>query len=552
MVNADLLWYDRSANLDLFWPGGPRLHGLSAEVHLQGRVVSLPGDEPHCQIGTDRATWYVAAHGLQVAWRWQSAARPSAAPTADSGDRSTRPPKYPGLPIADGWDVWLEVTNTSRRTIRLEAVEPLRVLVCDLRTPIAPVFYQHGWSSGTPTFSRHPSGNHYVHPGTSEYGTFHQPHVGFGDANEFISESVTVIKSPAASMLVGFVTGADQLTSIRMDEPQLVTRCWLDGADLKPGRTVWSERLWLKAGNNPLALLEAWAERVGQEMNARLERRPPTGWCTWYQFFGSDKAADTEANLALIDEKDLPLDVILVDDGYQSAIGDWLAVSSRFPEGMNKLADRICATGHTAGIWTAPFGAAAESRLFAQHPDWFIQDSRGQPVVAWQHQLRSKCYALDPTHPEAAAWLADTFQTLRRKWGYTFFKIDYLFAASVPGRRHDATATRASSLRRGLEIIREAVGDDAFLLGCGAPQVACVGLLGGMRIGPDVAPYWTPKEVDLSTPSQLNALRNSIARAPFHNRLWLNDPDCLMIRRRGNDSNLFLNEVRSQVALTAL
>ena len=73
-----------------------------------------------------------------------------------------------------------------------------------------------------------------------------------------------------------------------------------------------------------------------------------------------------------------------------------------------------------------------------------------------------------------------------------------------------------------------------------------------MRTGPDVAPYWTPKEVDLSKPAQLNALRNSIARAPFHNRLWLNDPDCLMIRRRGNDSNLFLSEVRSQVALTAL
>jgi hypothetical protein len=50
----------------------------------------------------------------------------------------------------------------------------------------------------------------------------------------------------------------------------------------------------------------------------------------------------------------------------------------------------------------------------------------------------------------------------------------------------------------------------------------------------------------------VNALRNSIARAPFHNRLWLNDPDCLMVRRKGNDSALSLEEVRCQVALTAL
>jgi alpha-galactosidase len=353
-------------------------------------------------------------------------------------------------------------------------------------------------------------------------------------------------------MLVGFVTGADQLTSIRVDEPQLVTRCWFDGAALKPGRTVWSERLWLKAGNNPLALLEAWAERLGQEMNARLARRPPTGWCPWRQFFGSDETADTEANLALIDEYDLPLDVILVDDGYQSAIGDWLVANPRFPESMKKVADRIRAAGHTPGIWTAPFGAAADSRLFAQHPGWFIQDSQGQPTVAWEHASRPQCYALDPTNPDAAAWLADTFRALRHKWGYTFFKIDHLFAAAVPGRRHDATSTRAGSLRRGLEIIREAVGDDAFLLACGAPQVVCTGLVDGMRIGPDAAPRWTPQELDLAEPAQLNALRNSIARAPFHSRLWLNDPDCLMVRRRGNDSNLLLNEVRTQVALTAL
>lgn len=564
MVNGDLLWYDRIANLDLFWPGGPRLHGLSAEVHLEGRVISLPGDEPHCRIGADRAEWYLDTKGLRAVWKWRSV-------------------RNEGQATGDGWDVWLEVTNTGRRAVSLEALDPLRVLVYDQRAPATPVFYQHGWSSWTPTFARRADDGPCTDLGTPDYQTFHQPHHRFAQGDGFVSEWVTVIKSPVGSLLIGFVTAANQLASIRLDEPQLVSRCWLDGAELRPGQTFRSERLWLKAGNDPLALLEAWAERTGREMNARVARTPPldrlttppTGWSTWYHFFGTDKASDTEANLAFIEEQDLPLDVILVDDGYQSAIGDWLLGSTKFPQGMKALADRIHDTGRIAGIWTAPFGASAESRLFTQHPDWFIRDKRGQPVVAWRHQLTTKCYALDPTHPNAAAWLADTFRAMRREWGYGFFKIDFIFAAAIPGRRHDPTATRASSLRRGVEIIRQAIGDDAFLLGCGAPQGVCIGLVDGMRVGPNVAPHWLPmsglapstapqdrsaggdtvpaeRRYDRSRPAQVNALRNSIARAPFHNRLWLNDPDCMMVRRRSNDSELLLSEVRSQVALTAL
>jgi hypothetical protein len=71
-------------------------------------------------------------------------------------------------------------------------------------------------------------------------------------------------------------------------------------------------------------------------------------------------------------------------------------------------------------------------------------------------------------------------------------------------------------------------------------------------VGPAVAPYWSLAWSDLSMPAHQNALRNSIARAPFHNRLWLNDPDCLIVRRRDNDSGLSFNEVRSQVSLVAL
>jgi alpha-galactosidase len=104
-----------------------------------------------------------------------------------------------------------------------------------------------------------------------------------------------------------------------------------------------------------------------------------------------------------------------------------------------------------------------------------------------------------------------------------------------------------------LKAIREAIGEDAFLLGCGAPLGPCVGLVDGMRIGPDVDPNWHPIwRHDLSAVSTKNALRNVVTRAPLHGRLWANDPDCVLVRERGQDMDLVLNEMRTLAALVAL
>jgi hypothetical protein len=55
-------------------------------------------------------------------------------------------------------------------------------------------------------------------------------------------------------------------------------------------------------------------------------------------------------------------------------------------------------------------------------------------------------------------------------------------------------------------------------------------MVDGMRIGPDVSPYWGSGGA--GDPSTVHALDAIIARSFMHRRLWLNDPDCLMLRAR--------------------
>jgi alpha-galactosidase len=281
----------------------------------------------------------------------------------------------------------------------------------------------------------------------------------------------------------------------------------------------------------------------------------PSGWCSWYYYFQRVSEEDLVANLERLAElrDELPLEYVQVDDGYQAGIGDWLTVNEKFPHGMAWLAERIHERGFKAGLWLAPFLVGAPSRLFAEHPDWVVRDEAGGPVVAIQN-WEQLCYALDCTRPEVIDWLEGVFRTVTDDWGYDYVKIDFIYAAAVEGRRHDPHATRAQAYRRGLEAIRRAVGG-RFVLGCGAPIGPSVGLVNGMRIGPDVAPSWHPearlsRRVSLSLPATANALRSAITRFWMHNRLWLSDPDCLLLR--DSETDLTPDEVRTLATVVAM
>jgi len=333
-----------------------------------------------------------------------------------------------------------------------------------------------------------------------------------------------------------------------------------DDIRLDPGGAITTEPLWLAVGTNAPALLAAYATAVGRAMHARVPARNPVGWCSWYYYFtGITEARMVENVRALRGLRTrFPCDYVQVDDGYQAAIGDWLTTNEKFPHGMQWMAEHIRAAGFDAGIWTAPFIARRGSRVLAEHPEWFVQNRRGRPRFALWNPLWGRwgnCYALDTTHPAALDWLRDTFRTLARDWGYRVLKLDFLFAAALPGRRYDPTATRAAALRRGLAAIRDGAGDDAFLLGCGCPLGPAIGIVDAMRIGPDVAPYWSnafsrgPAR-DLHGLATKHAIRNTLTRAFTHRRWWLNDPDCLMVR--DTRTQLTPEEVRSLATVIAV
>ncbi len=285
----------------------------------------------------------------------------------------------------------------------------------------------------------------------------------------------------------------------------------------------------------------------------------PTGWCSWYHFFGKVSADDIRRNLQAAQQlaDRLPLEVIQIDDGFETKVGDWFSHQPGFPDGLAPLAEEIRTTGFTPGVWLAPFTLLPGSTVAVRHPDWLLRGRLNRPVNAGYSSWGDFSTALDLTHPDALSYAQEVVLTAAHKWGFPYLKLDFLYAGALPGRHRDPTRTRAQILRSGLQALRDCLGQEVTLLGCGCPLGSAIGLVDAMRIGADVSDRWKPAfagvgfffESEPDYPSTRNALQNILTRAGMHQRWWINDPDCLLVRP---ETKMTLAEVQSLATAIAL
>ena len=295
-------------------------------------------------------------------------------------------------------------------------------------------------------------------------------------------------------------------------------------------------------------LLETWAtECAPTNYHRKLsDVKTSVGWCSWYKFYDKVSQVDITRNANFIaDEekmKDIDCRVVQLDDGFQSHIGDWLTVNRKFPDGLPGVARQIKKKGMAAGIWLAPFLAGHGSVLFRDRPEWFVKDQlTGSPLIAhlnpdWGSDFI--CYSLDTTNPQVQSWLKHIFSTLVA-YGFTYFKIDFLVAGIRRGNRYDRYSSRAEAYRKGLDIIRKAIGPDCYLVGCGAPLGPSIGYFDAMRVSSDTNAEWDEMFLQRilgagdGPPCLRNALHFSITRSFLHRKWWLNDPDCVLLPGTG-------------------
>ncbi|KQX05879.1 hypothetical protein ASC59_15975 [Leifsonia sp. Root1293] len=264
------------------------------------------------------------------------------------------------------------------------------------------------------------------------------------------------------------------------------------------------------------------AERLGSR-----DSRAGRVWCSWYSFYEAldeGLVRDTVQGLA-----GMPFDVVQLDDGWEPVVGDWRA-NERFPSGMAQTARTIIDAGFRAGIWLAPLIALPSSQFALERPDLLVQGPDGTPMVAG-YNWGGPYFALDTTQAEVKAHLRELF-TRVVGWGFSYLKLDFMYAGALEGARSEPVH-REWAYRDAIALIREVVGDDVYLLGCGVPMLPSAGVFDGVRVGPDVAAFWDNAERpgDPTGVGAKNAFLASIHRS-WLRPVFETDPDVVYFRRR--------------------
>jgi alpha-galactosidase len=143
-------------------------------------------------------------------------------------------------------------------------------------------------------------------------------------------------------------------------------------------------------------------------------------WCAW--------GYERDCTLQLIEDtlpkvQELGLKWAVIDDGWQSNVGDWQLDKTKYPGGendMQRLVSSIRARNLKPRLWWAPLAAAPGSDLLHDHTDMLLLDKDGavQDVSWWN------CFYLCPAYQPTIDYTLQLVRKFIGGWRFAGLKID--------------------------------------------------------------------------------------------------------------------------------
>lgn len=294
----------------------------------------------------------------------------------------------------------------------------------------------------------------------------------------------------------------------------------------------------------------------------------PGGYESWYNHYTHISAPLIERDLESIGGCDNLISeyyikrgkptVFQIDDGWERTVGEWEPDPSpeKFPDGMKPLSAKIEAKGYIPGLWLAPVIVNKSSAVYREKREWLLKDEGGRLVRAgYNPGWEGAFYALDLSLPEVGEYLERLFERVVEEWGYRYLKLDFLYAAFLPGVRAKGGAAWEHYERvfgRITSRIKDKAGRPVAWLGCGAPLESSFRHFPLMRIGCDTREAWEYPVLRLigheGRPAAFANMLDTIGRSILDGTAFVGDPDVVFMRV----SNMKLSEGEKElVALVA-
>lgn len=305
---------------------------------------------------------------------------------------------------------------------------------------------------------------------------------------------------------------------------------------LQPGEEHTFDPILIDCRRSPHEALEEYATVVNRIVQPPIPDEMPMGWLSWYSYrlVMTEDIVLANADVVARHFRKYGVSMIHPDHGwqYKDICGHWVN-NDKFPHGMKWLSKRLQKMGMNLGLWVAPSTVSEFAPLFSEHPEALMHDANGKPLVIgekWHWPPHGKTYNVDPLTPEGEQYLRD-FGKLMRSYGTVYVKTDFIGGWGG-----------AKRLRRGMGILREALGPDITIRPCSTALNTQLGVCNEIGIARDIGNASSQWE-------HLGVETLELASKWFmHGKFWHNNPDVLMV----GDKNETPGEARGRVTLLAL
>jgi hypothetical protein len=468
-------------------------------------------------------------------------------------------------------EIRLQVRNHSGRNLEVQSLRSLDALgyaILNLHgNPSADRVLSDSFSEDWPPLQiydlgKAPKGVHLAVGSQTMYNQQSNESVFFGalSADRLLTivhlQTKTGVSGPNISSFTVDSTGTteimatDEESGVREGPKENIVELNLPVAD---GEMLSSEALMFAAGSDYHAQLENYGAAIRELHHSRIPEDNMLGWWSWTVFYMKIAEGNAFTNALWLSQhlKDLGYDWFHFDFGYGYARGDYSTPNaSKFPHGMRPLTQRIAQLGLNIGIWTAPFEVGEFGSIYQNHKDWLIHNAKGDPIqVTTDEEVRAeKVFALDCTNPAAQEFLRKTYRTLVREWQVKYIKLDFMDTTAIEGYFYRPHTTALENIRAGLQVIRDAVGNEVLLDKDGSPMLTPVGIVDEGRVSQDTGHTFERSK---------EAAPGIAARYYMHKNFFINDPDAFTVSRQLIEEReiqvpLTLDEAEVSIALAAM
>jgi alpha-galactosidase len=143
---------------------------------------------------------------------------------------------------------------------------------------------------------------------------------------------------------------------------------------------------------------------------------------------------------------------------WDTTVGNWEQVEgSKFPNGLEPVADYVRAKGLGFGLWFEPERVTRGTQLAKEHPEWVLWKRENNPLPSWKagpaaEEWSANNGVLDYGRPEVQRWVRNLLERYINKYRVKYIRYDFNIDPLPYWNAHDAPH------RRGITQLRHIQG----------------------------------------------------------------------------------------------